>query len=264
MAQDSPIPRLHLFEFHDQPWYPKILRSALTEWLRALWEYSEAAAVIAPIISRVLRETGSRQIIDLCSGGSGPMIPVQRQLAAQGIKVPVLATDKFPDIPAMAGLSAKTGGAITGRLESLDATEMPDSLTGLRTLFNSFHHFRPEMAAQILRDAYRNRQPIAIFEVTDRSLAKVVLSFPATFAGVLLLLIRMRPWRLSWWLFSWIVPILPLSIGWDGLVSHLRSYTEAELAGLVKGIDQKYTWEMGRVKARRGGVRISYIVGRPV
>jgi hypothetical protein len=264
MARDSAIPRLQLFEFNDQAWYPGILRSALIEWLRALWEYSEAASVIAPIISRVLRETDSRQIVDLCSGGSGPMIPVQRQLAAQGINVPVLATDKFPDVVAMAGLSAKTGGAITGSLESLDATQMPESLTGLRTLFNSFHHFPPEMAGRILRDAYRNRQPIAIFEVTDRAPVKVALSFPTTFVGALLLLIRMRPWRLTWWLFSWIVPILPLSIGWDGLVSHLRSYTEADLARLVQGLDQNYSWEMGRLKAPRAAFRISYLVGRPI
>lgn len=263
MAQSSRIPRLQLFEFHDQPWYPPVLRSALTEWLRALWEYSKAATVIAPILLRVIRETGAQQVIDLCSGGSGPMIPIQRELEARGVLVPILATDKFPNSTVMAALSKKTGGRVTGKSESLDATKLPDSLTGLRTLFNSFHHFGPELARQILADAYRKRQPIAVFEVTDRAASKVVLSFPASFIGVYLLLFKMRPWRPSWWFLTWILPVLPLSIAWDGLVSHLRTYTELELARLVRGMDQNYTWEMGRVVAPRAGVRIGYIIGRP-
>lgn len=264
MAQNSVLPRLQLFEFHDQAWYPAMLRSALTEWLRALWEYSKAATVITPILARVLRQTGSPQIVDLCSGGSGPMIPVQQQLERAGICVPVLATDKYPDQAVMAELSRKTGGRVSGCTESLDATQLPDTLTGLRTLFNSFHHFLPDQARAILADAYRNRQPIAIFEITERAPGKVLLSLPASFIGVLLLLTRMQRRRISWWFLSWLFPIIPLTIGWDGLVSHLRSYTQAELSGLIAGMDQDYEWEMGRVAAPRGGVRISYLVGHPI
>jgi hypothetical protein len=120
MRRHSVLPRLHLFEFHDQPWYPAVLRSALTEWLRALWEYSQAASVIAPILARVLRQAGSHRMVDLCSGGSGPMIPVQQLLESSGICVPVLATDKYPDQIRMAEVSKKTNGRIIGSLESLD------------------------------------------------------------------------------------------------------------------------------------------------
>jgi len=95
-------------------------------------------------------------------------------------------------------------------------------------------------------------------------LGKVALSFPATFVAVFLLLARMRPWRLSWWTLTLLVPILPLSIGWDGLVSHLRSYTREELARLVESMNQGYSWESGRIPAPRGGIRISYLVGRPI
>ncbi len=264
MVQNPPLARFHLFELHEQSWYPQVLRSALTEWLRALWEYSEGARVIAPMLEGIIQESDSKQIIDLCSGGSGPMIPIVRELDARGVHVPILATDKFPDATAMAELSSKTSGRIKGSLEPLDATRLPENCTGLRTLFNSFHHFSPKLAQKILQDAYRNRQPIAIFEITERAPGKVALSFPATFVAVFLLLARMRPWRLSWWLLTWIVPIIPLSISWDGLVSHLRSYTAVELGRLVNGMDQDYSWEIGRLPAPRGGIGISYLVGRPI
>jgi hypothetical protein len=262
-VQNRLLTRFQLFEFHDQPWYPQLLRSALTEWLRALWEYSEAATVIAPLLEQVIRETGSKQIIDLCSGGSGPMIPVGQHLERRGIDIPILATDKFPDPAAMVELSSRTRGRIRGSIEPLDDTRLPEHIIGIRTIFNSFHHFGPKLAQQVLQDAYRNGQPIAIFEITERTPSKVAFSFPATFVAVFLLLARMRPWRLSWWFLTWVIPILPLSIGWDGLVSHLRSYTGIELRRLVEAMDESYRWEIGRVVAPRGGIRISYLVGRP-
>ena len=98
------IPRFQLFEFHDQHWFPAVLRRALTEWLRALWDYSRSAEVVTPVLESTLRRSGAKRIVDLCSGSSGPMISVQRRLATAGLDVPVLATDKFPDVQAMAEL----------------------------------------------------------------------------------------------------------------------------------------------------------------
>jgi len=172
-VHDGSLTRLQLFEFHDQAWYPQVLRSALTEWLRALWEYSEGATVIAPMLERIIRQTGSTQIIDLCSGGSGPMISIAEHLERTGLDIRILATDKFPDAAAMAGLAPRTRGRIGGSLESLDATRLPEHLSGVRTLFNSFHHFGPEAAQRILQDAYKNRQPVAVCEITDRALGRV-------------------------------------------------------------------------------------------
>jgi hypothetical protein len=257
-----PIPRLQLFEFHDLAVFPPVFRQALTEWLRALWEYSKAEDVVAPILCDALRQSGAASIVDLCSGGTGPMIPVQRKLAVLGASVPVLATDKFPDQRAMCELEQKTGGAIKGSLESIDATELQADLPGLRTLWNSFHHFAPKQAREILRNAYASGQPIAIFEFTERTLAKTLLSFPASFFSVYLLIFRMRPLRASWWLCTWILPAIPFTIAWDGLVSHLRSYTPQELIRLTEGFDG-YRWTTGRVRTPRAGLDVSFLIGRP-
>src|SRR5689334_11362765 len=103
------------------------------------------------------------------------MIPLAEHLDRRGIKIPILATDKFPDPAVMRQLSINTRGRIEGRIESLDATRLPENLKGLRTLFNSFHHFGPKLGQEILQDAYRNRQPIAIFEITGRAPGRVAL-----------------------------------------------------------------------------------------
>ena len=50
----------------------------------------------------------------------------------------------------------------------MSATAVPARLSGFRTMFTSFHHFKPEQAQAILADAVRNRCGIGIFEFTYR------------------------------------------------------------------------------------------------
>lgn len=265
MLQHSSIRRFHLFELHDQVWFPAVLRRALTEWLRALWEYSQAANVIAPLLAKAIAASGARQIVDLCSGGSGPIIPIQRTLESMGVSVPAVITDKYPDPEMAAELACTSGSKLSVSLDPVDATALPAHFTGFRTLFNSFHHFRPAEARQIVADAYRCRQPIGIFEITERSLPKVLLCFPASFIGVFLLLARMHPRLRIWWVFTWILPVIPATVAWDGFVSHLRTYTRPEILNLIEGLSSEtYRWETGRVAAPRGGVEISFLIGLPI
>ncbi len=71
--------RVHLFEFEDLSWFPKPIRDAGTDYMRLMWELG----AYRPIVTR-LREalcaTESRTIVDLCSGGGGPVIAVERAM----------------------------------------------------------------------------------------------------------------------------------------------------------------------------------------
>jgi hypothetical protein len=261
--------RIHGFELHEQPWLPETLRNALTEWLRVLWEYSRAEVVIAPLLETAIVLSGAERIVDLCSGSSGPVIRVQAELARRGIRIPVILTDKFPDRGAFSALAVNSRGSVTACLDSIDAASLPEKLSGLRTLFNSFHHFRPADARAILKAACVDRQPIAIFEITERTLPKLALCFPASFLSCFPLIWRMRPRRPAWWIFTWLFPIIPFIVGWDAFVSHLRSYTSSDLRALTQGLPQgrdapRWHWREGHLAAPRGGVEISYLIGTPV
>jgi hypothetical protein len=258
--------RVHGFELHEQPWLPETLRGALTEWLRALWEYSCAEVVIAPLLQAAIVSSGAERIVDLCSGSSGPIVRVQTELALRGVRIPVILTDKFPYREALNTIALAAGGGVTACLDSIDATSVPQELTGLRTLFNSFHHFRPAEARRILRAACADRQPIGIFEVTARTLPRLALCFPASFLSCYVLIWRMRPRRAIWWMLTWVAPVLPFIVGWDALVSHLRTYTPSELRALTQGFDDAACWEWreGSVKAPKGGVEISFLIGTPI
>src|SRR6185369_5367658 len=130
-------------------------------------------------------------------------------MTRSGRKVSVVLTDKFPNRDAFARAEKETGGGVSGHYESVDATQVPSRLKGVRTVFNAFHHFRPCDARGILADAYRQRQPIAIFEITDRAFVRTLFNFPLSFLTMLALLPRMRSRRPEWWLFTYLIPVLP-------------------------------------------------------
>ena len=262
-----PIPRLHLFELEDQRWFPDVLRDLATDWLHFAESALGMHRPVVPTLRDALLESDSRQIIDLCSGGSGPMFPLQEALRAEGLSVRATLTDKFPNLEAFERARSQSGNMIAFVTESVDARAVPRGLTGFRTIFNSFHHFRPEDARTILRDAVGANQPIGIFEIPERSLpiiASVLLTAPIM---VLVMTPFIRPfrWRRLFW--TYVLPLVPLTCWWDGVVSHLRAYSLEELedfAGELRVEHYKhYIWKAGRIRIPSTPAHLTYLVGYP-
>jgi len=258
------LKRIQWFEFHDLAWFPATFRDALTEWLRVLWDRIEADSAIAPILAEMLHESCTARIVDLCSGAGGPLLGIQQEFEAVGWSFNAVVTDKFPNVNSMSEIRSKSGGVIDARLTSIDATAVPPDLTGLRTLFNSFHHFQPREAELILKDAYDARQPIGIFELPNRTFQGVSFSFIATFLGVLLLTPTIRPRRGAWWIFTYLLPVIPFIVAWDGWVSHLRAYTPDELLRMTCKFSDSYRWETRRLKIRNGQFTVTCLLGVPL
>ncbi|HZU25132.1 MAG TPA: hypothetical protein VFA04_06395 [Bryobacteraceae bacterium] len=255
--------RRHWFELHDQTWFPQVLRDGITECLRLYSAQLHFERVIAPVLGNVLRQTGHRSIIDICSGSCGPVVPLQRELAQWGAETRITVTDKYPNTTAFRRAEAASGGAVRGCRDSVDAACVPAALSGVRTLFNAFHHFRPAAARAMLKDACDKGQPIAIFEITHRSLLRAITTFIGSALMMLLLVPRMRPARLEWWLYTYLIPVLPLAFGWDGMVSCLRTYTERDYRALTAGLTPAYSWQYGEAKISGTPLSIAFFVGVP-
>ena len=258
-----PIPRLHLFELEDQAWFPGVIRDLATDYLQGIAIILRVHQRVLGPLGEALRATQSERIVDLCSGGGGPVQALQRALAAEGLDVAFTLTDRFPNLPAFERAKTASGGRIGFIGEPVDARAVPDTLKGFRTLFNSFHHFRPEDARAILKDAVEDGEPIAIFEISERALP-MILFVALTPLFVLLATPFFRPfrWRRLFW--TYLLPLVPLTCWWDGMVSQLRAYTVHELEGLTRspGFDS-YEWRTGRrpIMATPGGV--TFLLGYP-
>ena len=241
--------RLHLVELHDLPGCPRSLRDALTDFLAFALNLGGSYAQAGPLIRRALARSGARRIVDLCSGAGGPW----SRLAGE-VGVPVVLTDLYPNRDAATG-------PIPFHPEPVDARAVPAALDGFRTLFTSFHHFRPAEARAILADAVRRQQGIGVFEVARRAPLDIgVIAF--TWLGVLAAAPFVRPFRWSRLFWAYLPPVLPLVGTFDGIVSCLRWYSPAELRALVRGFDD-YEWDIGVTRSPRSPLHMTYLIGVP-
>src|SRR5215472_5726965 len=132
------FPRLHLFEFEDQLWLPGIVRDLATDYLCFIQASFRLHRPILPLLAEALRVTNQRQIVDLCSGGGGPALQIQKALSGAGLSISITLTDRFPNWRAFQQIQEMSEQQITFVPESVDARSIPDQLIGVRTIFNSF------------------------------------------------------------------------------------------------------------------------------
>jgi hypothetical protein len=130
-------------------------------------------------------------------------------------------------------------------------------------MFTSFHHFAPEEARAILQNAVDAGQSIGIFQITRRTPSTIALMFPwalLPFAFIPLI----RPFRWSRLLYTYVIPIIPLVLLFDGVVSCLRTYRPQELREFIKKLSGiEYQWKVGEHSKASGQVPITYLIGSP-
>ena len=209
------LPRLHLFELEDQPWFPAAIRDLATDYLHFVETTFHLHEPIIPPLVAALEATHSDHIVDLCSGGAGPVPALCVALAARGISIRFTLTDRFPNMAAFQRAASSSPGAISFLSQPIDARSVPAELQGFRTIFNSFHHFTPAEATAILRDAVAARQPIGIFEIPERSLP-ILLSMLLTPFFVVLTTPFIRPFRWRRLLWTYLVHSCPSRAGGTG------------------------------------------------
>ncbi|MBI4233851.1 MAG: class I SAM-dependent methyltransferase [Chloroflexi bacterium] len=253
--------RVQLFEFEDLGWFPESIRDGGTDLLRFGWEIGKVYKPIVPRLKDALLRTGSREILDLGSGGAGPVVAIHKELVKSGLGVRITLTDKFPNLSAFKHAKERTNGGIDFIQEPVDATAVPAHLGGFRTMFLSLHHFPPDLVRRILQDAVQQRRPIGIFDFSVRTpppLSMLLINNPL---GVLLVTPFVRPFRWSRLLWTYLIPLVPFFFLWDAFASGLRLYSVRELKEIVDGLPSNdYVWEIGQ---ERFPGSITYLIGCP-
>lgn len=252
--------RIHLFELEDQPWFPSTLRNFGTDFLRILADKTKMYDVIVPLITTALQNKDEHIIVDLASGGGGGLPSIAGDVKKEISNLKIFLTDYYPNIPAFKAIKKEQPGVFDYVEYQVDATNVPPNLKGLRTQFASFHHFRPDIAKQILQNAVDSNESIAIFEGLERSIKGFisVLLSPLT---VFIITPIIRPFSFQRLIFTYIIPVIPLFVLWDGIVSCFRIYSVKEMEKLVNQLKNKesYEWQIGKIK--KGPGVVLYLLG---
>jgi len=283
--------RWHLVEFHELDIFPTSWRNYVTDILSFCWQLDPADLVPAPLVPTVvglqplvplltpptvivaeildnaLRRAKQTTIVDLCSGGSGPIPKLSRELAKRRPQkeqaVRFLLTDLYPNIPAFENASRGNPGVDFHR-QPVNA--LACKVPGFRTLFGSFHHFDKRNARSLLQDAVHNNQGIAVFEFSGRSLGFILTLLFLTVALALIATPFLRPFSWRRLFYTYIVPVVPAILVIDGFTSCLRTYSVDEAKELIrslKGAD-RFEWEVVNRNLLTPFTYLTYIVGVPV
>ena len=256
--------RLQLFEFEDQPWFPRIVRAGMMDYLRFMISHLGIYRPIVPRLREALVATRETELLELCAGAGGGTEGVWRRLQQRLPEARVTLTDLYPQPAAWQRLQQRTGGGLTYAPTSVDATAVPAALPGFRVVFSAFHHFPPPVAEALLADAVRQRAGIGVFEGAGKHWHEVALAALVFPVAQLLLTPFIRPFRPSRLIFTYLLPLIPLCTLWDGVVSILRLYPPDQLLALARRADpeRQFEWQAG--KARHwSGSQVTYLIGRP-
>jgi len=256
--------RRQWIEIHEQPWFPDLLRDLVTDTLQIIWNVFNFYEPIVPRLRCALQEAGTRQVLDLCSGGGGPWLGLVRDFEKERFSLDICLTDRFPNPKAFEHAKNLPRSGFVFHDRPVNATCVPTGLEGFRTLFTSFHHFPPEEATAILQDAVERRQGVGIFEVPKRDW---ITLFLVLFVPVMAFALApfIRPFRWSRLLWTYLIPVVLFVVWFDGVISCLRAYTPPELRALARGLPQDgYRWEAGEERKGRMRLTITYLIGHPI
>jgi hypothetical protein len=110
------VRRIQLFEFMDLTWCPETFRRIQTDYLQMVATRGSGHKDLIPLIRKAMQQARAAEIVDLCSGGTGPWLSLQQQLAQAGYPVSIKLTDKYPHPEAMQWWAAASDRPIGTRL----------------------------------------------------------------------------------------------------------------------------------------------------
>jgi hypothetical protein len=228
----------HLFEFMDLEATPQSLRSTLREILecgnnRPFRPYYEWAA------DQVLRAAKAGGFTTLVELGAGTA-PITRLIAedARSEGLCLVPCDLNPDRAAYEALAARFPGKVVPHQEPVDfgrPRQWPPRT--LLYLSGTFHHIPPAGRDAVIRSLTDSAGRVMVFEPLRKTAASVLFVIPSIVPALLLPLWMIgRPGRLRRFLWCWLVPVAPLMFWWEGIVSCLRMWTDAEWHDAIRRV----------------------------
>jgi hypothetical protein len=216
-----------------------------------------AASTIANAITVAGFENQNVTVVDFCSGAGGPVPTIEhvlngRRLHENSRPISFLMTDIKPHISSWKVLAAQSAslGYIS---EPVDATNPPAAVISghanispnsgitqpksriFRLYCLSFHHFNDDMAKRVLKSTLETADAFAIIELQDRrfwSLILMILNFFVVLFG-----------SVGWFwddpihlTLTYVIPVLPVILVFDGIVSALRTRQFDEIISLIDDV----------------------------
>jgi hypothetical protein len=221
---------MHLFEFMDQAWMPGSLRATLRDILECgnSWPFRGYYDWIVREVIRAANQQGCETVVELGAGTA----PITRHLLqhAEAGSLRMVVCDANPDFDVYRELERVSEGRIQPVFAPVDFAQpqqWPEN--SMLVLSATLHHVPPEYRGSVLNALRSSENPVLIFEPLRRTILSAFFVLLSLFPAILTpLRFATRPEYGRRFLWCWLVPVAPLMFVWDGIVSCVRQWTDAE------------------------------------
>lgn len=241
-------PRMHAFEFCDQPWLRGVWREAYLDGLNFLFRLGGIYRNMHKPFGRWARQAGRAHVLDLGSGGAGPIVTLLAAARRDAAPLPqITLSDLYPDLSAFERVKSEFPGQVDYIATPLDAFAEGNagSEAPLRSICTGFHHLTPEQARRFLAAVTARTDGLFIMEPMPRTWLSPLMSL-LTLPLLMLAPFFAHRFSLKKLALSTLLPLVPLMIVFDGVVSALRMYHPDELLVLLpESARKQWRWEWG-------------------
>src|SRR2546428_4006146 len=216
--------RTRLFEFEDQKWFPNLVREGMTDYLRHVSAFLGFYRLSIPLLVNLINSSGETAIIEVCAG-SGALSVWEELDGKLCSKTSIIISDIYPNASSQKNRHPLKNIDIRYNAESVDALAVPSHHKGIRAMFSALHHFEPAEATVFLKDAAEKKISIALFDVGTNNIFLLLLMLVLHPIFFLIFTPFIRPLNFSRFIFTYLIPLIPLCTMWDGSISILRFYS---------------------------------------
>ena len=245
-----------VFEFNDLPWVPAVLRGTIVDALGRPLRWGHLLEGAGPALADCMRRAGTTDLVDLCSGSGEATLQLVSAARRSGAPAPRLTlTDLRPRV--------ERWPENVQRIETpIDVTRIPPALIEGRvvTICNSFHHFRPTMAASVLRQLCASARGVFIVELLNPSPWSFAAMAPLGLVALLATPALAQRRSLRQMALTWASPVALAMSAWDGVASALRTYRADELHAFAAPIEG-WRWQAGTFSHSAGRGHGSWFMG---
>jgi hypothetical protein len=240
---------LHLFEFMDHAWTPAILRKTLLDVLDFCnCDFRPWYRLLADDLLRTALAEGAECVAEPGAGAA----PILRELALLIRSTPPGPAHNLQLIPSDLYPVPDVWRSLQREFPNIRPIYEPVDMFGkqnwpprtLLLLAAALHHIPRNRRIQLLQNLLETADCVVVHEPVRRTAVSMLLTSFCWFPALLTPAARIRrSGSLRRILLCWLIPVVPLMFVWDGLVSCLRQWTDAE-------------WENARQELGRKGIGV--------
>lgn len=251
--------RIQSFEFGDLPKIPKFYHNFLRTLMSRLYELFKIHQLWIPHILAFCKENESTVIMDPCAG-SGKVNQLIESEIQKDVNIQFILSDIMTDRAPM--FADHINGLRNKRLQyishSIDFLKSQNEYKQPKMFINSFHHFTNDQVIEILKASSQNSSNLLILEYCRKTFMSFISMILGPFIAMILFPIVVKKNDLiETFIFMYLIPIIPMMLLWDGVISSLRTYDKDDIENLLKraGIDNyEITYSSGRSLLYPSGV----------